>query len=218
MVFSSSLRVRQFDDLEFRVSDLPTTNLGLLDRLRGSPDDPEAWTEFVDLYSAPVLRWCRSHGLQPADAADVAQDVLVRYWKRSKRFHHDPSLRFRAYLRRMVVGAVSDWHSQRSVKNPGAGLESLHDRLVDLPAREDLADRIEETHDAHLAARAVDAVRARVRPSTWRAFQLQVIEGKRGTDVAKELGLKVNTVYVARHNVTQMLRAVAQSLSSEGRP
>ena len=200
------------------MSELPKTNLDLLDRLRESPDDSQAWAEFVDLYSAPVLRWCRSHGLQPADAADVAQDVLVRYWKRSKRFHHDPSLRFRAYLRRMVVGAVSDWHSQRHVKHSGDGLGSLHDRLVNLPAREDLADRIEEAHDAHLAARAVNAVRARVRPSTWRAFQLQVIEGKRGTEVAKELGVKVNAVYVARHNVTQMLRAAARSLAVGSRP
>jgi len=200
------------------VSDLPKTDIGLLDRLRGSPDDPQAWAEFVDLYSGPVLRWCRSHGLQPADAADVAQDVLVRYWKRSKRFHHDPSYRFRAYLRRMVVGAVSDWYGQKSVKNPGSDLGSLHDRLVNLPAREELADRIEEVHDAWVAARAVDAVKARVRPSTWRAFQLQVIEGKRGTEVARELGLNVNTVYVARHNVTRMLRAAARTVSSGSRP
>jgi RNA polymerase sigma-70 factor (ECF subfamily) len=118
----------------------------------------------------------------------------------------------------MVVGAVSDWHAQRSVKHAGAALGAKHDRLADLPAREDLADRLEEAHDAQLAARAVDAVRSRVRPTTWRAFQLQVVEGKRGTEVARELGLKVNAVYVARHNVTQMLRAVAQSLASGSRP
>ena len=196
------------------MSDHLRTNLGLLDRLRSSPDDPSAWAEFVDLYSEPVLGWCRSHGLQPADAADVAQDVLVRFWKRSKIFHHNPSCRFRSYLRKIVVGAVSDWHAQRSMKTPGIGPSALCDRLASLPARDDLLDRLSKAFDADVAQRAVNDVQARVLPRTWQAFYRQVVDGKRGTVVAKELGLKVGTVYVSRHNVTRMLREAAESLAT----
>jgi RNA polymerase sigma-70 factor (ECF subfamily) len=36
----------------------------------------EAWSEFVRLYTPLVFAHCRRHGLQEADAADVAQEVM----------------------------------------------------------------------------------------------------------------------------------------------
>ena len=39
-------------------------------------DDPSAWQRLVDTYGPLVYHWCRSPGLQPADASDVVQEVL----------------------------------------------------------------------------------------------------------------------------------------------
>ncbi len=188
------------------------TNHDLLGRLRARREDPAAWQEFVSLYGAPLHRWCRSHGLSPDDADDVAQDVLVRFWRQSKRYRHDPSSPFRTHLRKIVLDAVADRQTQVVSAHDGA----VGDLLASVPAREDLVARLEAAYDTDAAAGALREVERRVQPHTWRAFQLQVLEGMRGEAVARELGVTVNVVYVARHKVTRMLREAVSRLATAG--
>ncbi|HKB35845.1 MAG TPA: sigma factor, partial [Gemmataceae bacterium] len=53
----------------------PHTRPSLLVRIRDAADR-EAWRQFVELYAPLVYRFARRRGLQDADAADLAQDVL----------------------------------------------------------------------------------------------------------------------------------------------
>ncbi len=39
--------------------------------------DQQAWCRFVQLYSPIIFSWARRFGLQPADAADLTQDVFT---------------------------------------------------------------------------------------------------------------------------------------------
>jgi len=186
------------------------TNVELLGRLLAPEEDPKAWDEFVGIYALPLFRWCRSHGLQSVDAADVAQEVLVRFWRQSKRYRHDPGCRFRTFLRRIVGGAVADWYRQkkrisRQQDEWWTGIDSAADATMPL----------EESYDTDVAARSVADVRRRVKPHTWRAFELQVLDGKSGDETARELGVTANVAYVARHKVTRMLQETAGRMASQ---
>lgn len=192
----------------------PTTSASLLERLERPVPTATAWEDFVRVYGPAVHRWCRGHGLQSVDAADVAQEVLVRFWRQSKGFRYRPGSRFRGYLRAIVRGAVADWHGDRS-RTPAAA-HAAADLLALEPAREDLAARIEEAFDTELVTRAMTEVRKRVRPHTWRAFERQVFDEQSGAEVATELGVEVNVVYVARHKVTRMLRETVRRLEADG--
>jgi len=55
---------------------LPETRYSLIARL-ACPEDTETWDEFLRTYEAAILRYCRTKGLQDADAADVCQHVLI---------------------------------------------------------------------------------------------------------------------------------------------
>lgn len=185
------------------------TNVELLGRLATPQDDPAAWEEFVGVYAQPLFRWCRSYGLQPVDAADVAQDVLVRFWRQSKRYRRDPSCRFRTFLRRIVVGAVSDWYrAKKKLARPG------DEWWKSVETRAEAAVAPEPSPDRDVVDRVVAEVRRRVKPHTWRAFELQVLDGKTGGETARELGVAANVAYVARHKVTRMLRETARGISS----
>lgn len=188
------------------------TRVSLLGRLRESPTPGKAWDDFIRVYGTPVLRWCREHGLQSADAADVAQDVLVRFWRQSSRFRYEPGATFRGYLRSIVDGAVADWYAEQR-KAPSAAIRPMAD-LARLPARLDLTARLEEAFDTELMALAMRSVRERVKPHTWMAFHRQVFDQCSGVDVAAELGVDVNVVYVARHKVTRMIRETVKRLES----
>lgn len=183
-----------------------TTSPSLLASLAGGPAEGAAWERFVHVYAPHVFRWCRSHGLQESDAADVAQDVLLRFWRHAAAFRYDPRQTFRGYLRRIVANAVSDWSHLRRADRIAPGDSDAQDQLWSVPAREDLLARIEAAYDTELLAEAMRDVESRVQPHTWRAFQMLALEERSGADVAAELGMEVNTAYVARAKVQRMIR------------
>jgi DNA-directed RNA polymerase specialized sigma24 family protein len=55
-----------------------TTRVTPLGRLQLRPDDQAAWSEFVEHYGRKIYGWCRTWNLQPADAQDVSQIVLLK--------------------------------------------------------------------------------------------------------------------------------------------
>jgi RNA polymerase sigma factor (sigma-70 family) len=191
-----------------------TTRGSLLQRLHDEPGNGEAWAEFVGIYGDEVIRWCRACGLQAADAADVAQDVLVRFWKQAARFRYEPGQRFRGYLRRIVTSALAEWSAHRG-ERPLAGGEP-DNPLDSLPAREDLIARIEKAYDTELLGLAMEEVKARVKPHTWQAFHLLAIERLSGADVAARLAIDQNLAYAARKNVQQMIRDAITRLEGGG--
>jgi len=195
-----------------------TTRASLLELLRSAPEDGAAWQEFVRIYAPPVLAWCHARGLQHADAEDVAQTVLVRFWRHAERFHYDPSRRFRHYLKRIVATTLADWHAAA----PGLRLQSDADALAaavaSAPAREDLAHRLEAAFDLERVSVAMRDVERRVHPRTWQAFQLLALEHRPGRDVAALLGMEVNTVYAARSKVLRLIRETVAALAGEAAP
>ncbi len=188
-----------------------TTRVSLLAKIGADPCDAAAWSDFVATYGTVVVQWCRRHGLQHSDAHDVAQDVLVRFWRHAEKFHYDPARRFRSYLRRIVVTAVADWSTARRADRNGTGDTALQALLVSVPAREGLAREIEEAFDMELLDCAMRAVEGRVRPRTWEAFRLQAVDGVPAAEVASRLGMTVDNAYRARSHVLRLLkRKVAQ--------
>jgi RNA polymerase sigma factor (sigma-70 family) len=193
---------------------LRTTRVSFMDRLCGPGRDPFVWGEFVATYGPAVYGWCRRYGLQESDAQDVTQEVMVRFWRISEDFRYDPSRRFRAYLRRIVLTAVADWTAARKEARFMTGVPALETLLGNLPAREDLADRIEQAFDMERLPTAMREVETQVKPCTWEAFKMLAIEGVPGKQVAARLGMKLSNVYMARTRVQRLLGAAL--LSREG--
>lgn len=193
-----------------------TTSPSLLESLVEGGADGEAWERFVRVYSPHVFRWCRSHGLQESDATDVAQDVLLWFWRKAAGFRYSADGSFRAYLRRVVVSAVSDWAERRRADRLATGDSGVQHFIWSQPARVDLVARIEAAYDVELLAIAMREVQSRVQPHTWRAFEMLALEDRSGADVAAELGIEVNTAYVAKAKVQRMIRAVIDRLEADG--
>lgn len=190
-----------------------TTRASLLIRLSGDSEDEEAWEEFVRIYGRHVVRWCRRQGLNEEDAQDVAQNVLVKFWKRSVSFEYDASRRFRSYLRAIVSSAIANYFTELRTKGL-KGLSTESSVLDSLAAREDLIARIEAAYDKELLAAAMQQVQKRVLPHTWRAFEMLALERRSGAEAAAELGMEVNTAYVARKKVQRMVREEIKRLES----
>ena len=94
------------------------TPLSLLERAR--TNDADAWRRLVELYRPLVLFWCARAGVDPTDAEDVAQGVLVAAAAGLDRFHHDrPGDTFRGWLRAITRNQVL-LHVRRNHGRPQA--------------------------------------------------------------------------------------------------
>jgi RNA polymerase sigma-70 factor (ECF subfamily) len=87
--------------------------------------------------------------------------------------------------------------------------------LETIPARDDLASRLEAGFDQELLDLAATHVRSRVEAHTWDAFRLTAMEGCSGAEAGRRLGLQIGTIFKAKSRVQQMVRAEVQRLESE---
>ncbi|MFI5461276.1 MAG: RNA polymerase sigma factor [Isosphaerales bacterium] len=192
------------------------TSLTLLERLQNNPGDPQAWALFVERYQPRIRAWCLNWGMQDSDAADVAQEVLVKLFAALRKFQYDPTRSFRAWLKTVTQHAWSDFISARR-KDLGHNARPVDTIAESAEAQSDLERQIEDAFDTELLELAMYRVKKRVKPGTWDAFQLTVISGLSGADAAKKLQIPVAHVFVAKNRVQKMLQEEARILKNDPR-
>jgi RNA polymerase sigma-70 factor, ECF subfamily len=175
-----------------------TTPPSLLQQLR-SPDDQRAWCCFVDLYTPLLFYWARRVGLQESDAADLVQEVFTLLIRKLPEFTYDQNKGFRNWLRTVLM---NKWREieRRQLSAPAGG--EMPERTVG----DDIAVLAEEEFQRHLAVRALELMQAEFQPATWKACWEHAAVGRPAAEVAAELGMSVNAVYLATSRVLRRLR------------
>jgi RNA polymerase sigma-70 factor (ECF subfamily) len=177
-----------------------TTSLSLLERLR-QPDDQEAWTRFVQLYTPLLYRFARTARLSEQDAADLVQDVFTLIVGKLPAFRHDRPGSFRCWLRTVTL---NKWRER--LRRPEIRCRTNSEAL-DQVVTPDPAVAFEETeYRRHLVGRALRLIEPGFSPVAWRAFREHVVAGRGAAEVAAELGISVGTVYAAKSRVLTRLR------------
>ena len=181
------------------------TSLTVLERLQRDPDDPEAWRLFLEKYQPRIRRWCLTWGLQESDADDVTQDVLVKLFAALRKFQYDPSRSFRAWLKTVAQHAWIDFVAARR-RQPGQPPSGADLLIESAEAHSDLEKQLEDGFNHELFDMAMNCVKNRVNPATWKAFHLTAVEGLSGAAAAARLQIPVGSVFVAKHRVQKMLQ------------
>jgi RNA polymerase sigma-70 factor (ECF subfamily) len=167
--------------------------------------DTAAWERLVSLCSPLVYQWCRQHGLQPADAADVGQNVFEAVFRKIGDFRRErPGDSFRGWLRTIARHKVIDFLRARQGQAGTGGSDAL-ERLALLPDEaEDSSSSGEE--EGGLYCRALEVLRTEFTDQTWQAFWRVTVESQRPADVAADLGMTLNAVYLAKSRVLRRMR------------
>lgn len=182
-----------------------TTQKSLILRIRDMAD-ADAWSHFVEIYGPLVYRYGRRQGLQDADAADLSQTVLTEVAHCIDRFEYNSAIgRFHNWLLVIARYKLSRM-SRKQGRDAGSGDTQVQNLLDQQPAADDLAERWESEYRDHLFRWAADQVRTEVSDQTWRAFWETTVGNQSPADVAKQLGMKVGTIYVAKSRVLLRIR------------
>jgi RNA polymerase sigma-70 factor (ECF subfamily) len=188
------------------MTEFPQTRFSLIAQVQ-SPEDREAWDQFVLIYRPVVYRMARRRGMQDADAQDLVQSVFMRVASSIHRWEKtDPETKFRHWLRRVARNTIFSALS-RQPKDAAAGGSEMLDLLAGQPKNEKLVEQelaTETMREQYRHAAAV--VKKDVDPDTWRAFELTVVGGQSCEEAAALLGKSVGSVYAARSRVMRRLR------------
>lgn len=176
------------------------THSSLLVQLR-SKDDAEAWSRFVALYTPLVDRWIAELGFDDPDRADLVQEVLITLLGKVSTFQYDPQRTFRGWLRTVTLNKCRDLLRRRKRSVEPQFLERLEQA-----AEDDTALLTQREYREYLSRRALQLMRTHFSETTWRACWEHIAKGRRASDVAIELGISENAVYLARGRVLKRLR------------
>jgi RNA polymerase sigma factor (sigma-70 family) len=176
----------------------------LLQRVRDRTD-AGAWAEFVDVYQ-PVLRaFLRRQGVIAADIQDVMQDIFARLIPALARFEFDPSRgRFRTWLWRITSNAAANWSRKRASRARAEAAWCRH-QPTDLAGSCALDER-EQVRHLQVLDQVLAEVRGTTSPATWACFEGRVLRDRPAAELATELGVSPNSVYVNACRVRAQVR------------
>ncbi|MFO0983119.1 MAG: sigma-70 family RNA polymerase sigma factor [Planctomycetota bacterium] len=183
--------------------------LGLAD-----PENQAAWAEFDERYRPIILGFARRLGMHEAQAQDVAQETLLRVVQdfRAGSFDHGRG-RLRSWLFTIARSRVFDARRLAARRQEARGDSAL----VDVPDDAVVSKCFDEEWQREVLRAAFAELRGATRtdPQTLRAFELLVVDERRAPEVAQELGMNVNAVYVAKHRTLERLRSILARLQDE---
>ena len=185
---------------------MQTTSLTLLQHLRQTTDQ-QARARFVRLYSPLLYHWLRRCGLQDQDALDCMQQIFLTLMQKLPEFERQPQHRFRGWLWTITLNKA------REFKRRLVGVTVTNSvQETELATPDTTEDVAEAEYRNYLVGRALQLMQADFQPATWKACWACVVEERPADEVARELGLSVNAVYLAKVRVLNRLRAELSGL------
>lgn len=190
-----------------------STSLTLLERLRDD-GETESWQELQDLYQPLLRKWLAKYSIQDSDAEDLIQEVMLAVSKEIAAFEHNGRTgAFRAWMRTILSNRLlMFWRSQKKTakvlqeSNFVRHIEQLQD-----PASA-LSRVWDRDHDQMVAYQLLQRSQKHFTEQTWECFRRFALEGEPAKRVASELGVSINTVFIAKSRVLSRLREEAKGI------
>jgi RNA polymerase sigma-70 factor (ECF subfamily) len=185
-------------------------SLSTLDRLRIR--DPRAWERLSTLFSPLVYYWVLKAGAQAEDAQDLVQEVFRVVLMRIDDFRRDrPGSTFRGWLFAITKNKLAA-HRRRHLLAPRARGGSDAVRWFEQIEADDELEFDADSGIESLCHRVLTLINHEFNETDWTVFTRVVVEQRRPDEVAQDLQISVNSVYLAKSRILRRLRQEIGSL------
>lgn len=193
----------------------------LLNRLKNWQDQL-SWQEFFETYWKLIYGVARKAALTDAEAQDVVQETMVSVAKHMPTFRYDPAIgSFKAWLLNMTRWRIIDQVRKRgplAKHRPWSGDTATGtatvEKVVD-PASPALDELWDAEWERNLLDAAISKTKRRLDPQKYQIFDFYVNKDWPPEKVAARFGVSVDQVYLAKHRVTELIKAEVKRLEKE---
>lgn len=164
----------------------------------------EKFAAVYDQYAAAVHRHVRLRVGRPEDAEDITAQCFMKTWEYLAA--GKLVLRMKPFLFRVANNLIIDWY--RAKNTTPLPLEEIEDenevQAVDA--------RLDEVLDARADVKVLEAALDQLEPVYRDVLVLSQVEGERAPEIAKQLGVSTNVVYVRLHRGRKKLLELLQGV------
>jgi RNA polymerase sigma-70 factor, ECF subfamily len=198
------------------------TRVSLIGRLQSDVVDDASWTEFYEIYWRAIYGYALGFGMSSAEADDIVQEVFVKLFRQLPSFQYNRSKgRFLSWIKTVTRNTTYDALRRKQVRAEGQprltasedGPDPL-ERLAD-PESLESDQRWDREWEQSVLLLGLERVREKVEESTYMAFVLYAIDSLPPADVAKQLNISINAVYVAKNRMLKHLKDEVQQIRKE---
>ncbi len=171
---------------------------GLLD-----PHNDRVWTEFFERYGPIVRSFSRKLGLREHEADDAVQETMVTFVTKYREGQYDRQKgRLRSWLCGLAHHKVQHILDRRRQRERKSDPSSDKAPAIESVADQDRTNELWETEWRHAVIRhCLDLIRDESDPIRLRAFELYTLQGWSADEVAAELNITRNMVYLSKSRV-----------------
>lgn len=181
---------------------MQSTSISLIQRLGQQPAETD-WERFHALYKPLLMYWGQQRlGLSQHEAEDLVQEVLVHLMEKLQEFEYQPDKTFRGWLRVICLNRGRDYLRKKG-RQPEA-LESGEMRRLHVD--DDVEFVTEQEYCQAISKQALNLMKEEFQETTWKACWLHTVDGLSANEIAQQLDISGNAVYLAKARVLKRLR------------
>ena len=125
------------------------------------------------------------------------------------RFHHNGHTgAFRKWMKTIIVRKAYRLLEKRNKLKSARNEFRLNVEQFD----HSFQQMLDREHDQYVVNRLLELIRPEFTETTWIAFELQVLDGKKAAEVAEQLGTTSNSALICKSRVMRRLRKLAKGL------
>jgi RNA polymerase sigma-70 factor (ECF subfamily) len=185
---------------------LTVTNTHLLNGLRDRENEA-AWERYVQRYRPIVVAYLERSGLPLEEAEDVAQETLLAF---SRDYLEGRYERQRGTLRSWLLAITHHrlLHQRQRRQRGGRTPQTIAEKALQSQPDPGPSERElwEQEWQRAVLQQCLQQVQTEVQPETYQAFRQFALEKRPADEVAAELKLTRNAVYLAKRRVLERLQ------------
>jgi RNA polymerase sigma-70 factor, ECF subfamily len=176
--------------------------------------DPERWRQFDAIYRPMLFSFVRRRGLREVEADQVVQDVFVKLLDKIQTYDQS-RYRFRTWLfrvtRNLLIDRIRRGASYKKALEGWAG-QFPHEA----PSESSLIEGMSrDRRRRNILKHALRVVRASVSPRAWTCFEQRLLRDRPASEIAAELDIEPNAVYVHACRVMKKVRAICDEFDQD---
>ena len=183
--------------------------------------EPGAWDALDHLFRPFVLSWFRGQLGNLADTEDLTQDVLTVVHQALPTFEHSGRRgAFRRWPRSICMNRLLGYRRKQSLRGQAIGGSDFHALVHEVADTTDLSAQWDREYAEATLRFLFQRIEASFELQSIQVFRRLALDNLHAAEVAKEFGMTIGAVYVARSRVLRKLREeaeliLADSLESE---